>query len=113
MAVKTYPFSTAKHAHDIEFFRNRLLNRMGDMECGFDSEGNDVAWDKDAYEAMEKVLYSPVFESINRKMYGACGRPIWLTGKEIGMAKEIVAWASNTRAATCVKNGRYDLLKYC
>ena len=111
--MKTYPFSTAKHAHDIEFYVNRLRNMMGDMECGFDSEGNDVPWDREKYEAMERAVENPVLRSLRSKMCGACGRPVWLTGPEIGLAKEIVGWAGETRAATCAKNGRYDLLKYC
>lgn len=112
-SIKTYPFSTAKYAHSIEFYWNRIRNMMADMECGFDSEGNDVKWDKDRYEAMERAIENPVFKSLLSKVYAGCGRPVWLTGPEIGLAKEIVAWASETRAATCVANGRYDLLKYC
>lgn len=113
MANRTYPFSTAKHAHDIDLFRNRVLNEMGDMECGFDSYGNDVPWDEEKYEAMRRSIENPTFRSMFSKVMSGCGRPVLLTGPEIGLAKEIVVWASETRAATCVKNGRYDLLKYC
>lgn len=105
--MKTYPFSTEKHAHDIEFYVNRLRNTMSDMDCG------EIPYDKAAYEAMDRAVESPILASIRNKMCGACGRTIWLTGPEIGLAKEIVVWARETRAATCLKNGRYDLLKYC
>lgn len=36
-----------------------------------------------------------------------------LTGKQIALAKQIVMWASETRASTCIEAGRYDLLQYC
>lgn len=113
MANKTYPFSVAKNAHSIEFWWNRMRNILSDMECGFDSEGNDVPWDEARYDAIEKAINDPVFLSLKDKIYSAPAPVIWLTGPEIGKAKEICAWASETRAATCVANGRYDLLKYC
>ena len=31
---KTYPFSAAKHAHDIEFYANRIWLTMREMEDG-------------------------------------------------------------------------------
>ena len=108
MSVKTYPFSAAKHAHDIEFFRNRMLNIMDDMICG------EIPMNREWYDATEKLMDSDLFRSMFDKVIGACCRPvIYLTGPEIGLAKKIMGWASETRAATCVKNGRYDLLKYC
>lgn len=106
--MKTYPFSARKHAHDIEFFWNRMQNVMDDMRCG------EVPMDKEWYEATFELLDSDVFRSMFSKISGACCCPvIYLTGPEIGLAKKIVIWASETRAATCIKNGRYDLIKYC
>lgn len=108
MGIKTYPFSAAKHAHDIEFWYHRMRNILDEMISG------DIPMDKARYEKIEKALEDPVFESMFSKVMSACCRPvIYLTGPEIGKAKEICAWASETRAATCVANGRYDLLKYC
>ena len=36
-----------------------------------------------------------------------------VAGKQIALAKRIVMWASETRASTCIKAGRLDLLQYC
>lgn len=79
---KTYPFSVRKHAHDIEFYRNRLFNTMHDMEMG------EIPMDTKRYD----------------RIYD---------GKQIGLAKKIVIWASETRAQSCIERGRLDLLKYC
>lgn len=110
--MKTYPFSVARNAHNIEFWWHRMRNIMGDMECGFDSEGNDVPWDAARYDAIEKAIEDPVFKSLLSKISGPAP-VVWLTGPEIGKAKEICAWASETRAETCIRNGRLDLIKYC
>ena len=107
MANKTYPFSTAKHAHDIEFYWNRIHNELDEMCCG------DAPMDKEKFNKLNDACDNPVLASLMSKIASCCGRPVWLTGPEIGLAKEIVVWASETRAATCVANGRYDLLKYC
>lgn len=101
---KRYPFSAAKHAHDIEFYHNRLFNSMREMECG------DAPWDDKKYDWMEE-MYDKV-EEIRNEMFG-CPPVVYLTGKQIGLAKQIVAWASNERARICIKNGRYDLVQYC
>ena len=37
--AKLYPFSVQKHAHDIEFRKNRVWNTLRDMESG------EVPWD--------------------------------------------------------------------
>lgn len=104
---KRYPFSAAKHAHDIEFYHNRLWLTAREMECG------EIPMDKARYERITKMLDGDLRE-LQNAMSGACCCPvIYLTGKQIGLAKKIVAWASETRAQTCIKNGRYDLVKYC
>lgn len=108
MANKTYLFSAAKHAHDIEFHWNKMRNILSDMECG------EIPMDSKKYDGISNLIESDTYRSLLNKIYSACCRPvIYLTGPEIGLAKEIVAWASEARAATCIKNGRYDLLKYC
>lgn len=101
---KKYPFSAAKHAHDIEFYHNRLFNTMCEMESG------DIPMDKKKYEWMLDV-YDKVDE-LREQMCG-CAPVVYLTGKQIGLAKQIVMWASEERASICIKNGRYDLLQYC
>ena len=103
---KRYPFSAEKHAHDIEFYYNRISNIMYDMESG------EIPMDMERYNKLNDMKYGPLQELMN-ELYGACGRVVYLTGKQIGLAKKIVIWASNTRANTCIEKGRYDLLKYC
>ena len=106
MATKMYPFSTEKHAHDIEFYSNRLYNTMVDMETG------EIPYDEEQYNRIHDMYYGELRE-LRNCMAGMCGRPVYLTGKQIALAKKIVAWASGTRAATCIAKGRYDLVKYC
>ena len=103
---KTYPFSLPKHAHDIEFYRNRLSCIMYDMESG------EIPMDKARYDRIYDMYYGPL-EDLMNAIYGSRSPIAQLTGPQIGLAKEIVAWASETRAASCIKRGRFDLLKYC
>ena len=105
--MKLYPFSTAKHAHDIEFFRNRLYNTMYDMENG------EIPMDSKRYDAMENMYNGDSLELLEAVMNSRDGKVCYLTGKQIGLAKEIVAWASNQRAASCVAAGKFQYLKYC
>ena len=103
---KRYPFSTAKHAHDIEFYHNRIWNTARKMETG------EIPMDKARYERITAMLDGDLRDLMNA-MCGACGRPVFLTGKQIALAKNIVIWASETRVNTCIKQGRYDLIRYC
>ena len=104
---KRYPFSAAKHAHDIEFYHNRLWLTARAMEDG------EIPMDKDRYNRIQGMLYGELNE-LQQALAGACCRPIvYLTGKQIGLAKKIVVWASETRANTGIERGRYDLVKYC
>ena len=104
---KRYPFSAEKHAHDIEFYYNRISNTMADMETG------EIPMDSERYDKLYDMKYGPLMDLMNT-LAGACCCPVvYLTGKQIGLAKKIVAWASETRAATCISKGRYDLVKYC
>ena len=104
---KRYPFSAAKHAHDIEFYHNRLWLTARAMEDG------EIPMDKERYSRIQNMLYGDL-NDLQQALAGCCCSPIvYLTGKQIGLAKKIVVWASETRAATCIRNGRYDLIKYC
>lgn len=108
MTQKLYPFSTRKHAHDIEFYRNRLYNTMCAMERGdmpMDGERYDRIYD--FYNGELEELYDAVCFNTRD------GIVSYLTGKQIALAKQIVLWASETRAQSCIESGRLDLLQYC
>ena len=49
--AKTYPFSAAKHAHDIVFYANRLFNTMAAMDA------NEIPYDADRYKRIEDMYY--------------------------------------------------------
>lgn len=105
MAAKLYPFSVQKHAHDIEFAKNRTRNLMSEIE--FDEreataeEYNALC---DRYEALTGLLLA-VLDSRD-------GRIAYLTGPQIALAKECVAWASNTRAESLIAAGKTEYLQY-
>lgn len=108
MAQKMYPFSTRKHAHDIEFYKNRLYNTMCDMENG------EIPWDGERYEKMYEFYFGELMELYDAVCFNTRdGVVSYLTGKQIALAKQIVVWASETRASSCIKRGRLDLLQYC
>lgn len=106
-AEKTYPFSVRKHAHDIEFYRNRLFNTMHDMEMG------EIPMDTKRYDRIYEMYYGDLEELYSMMFASRDGITVQLTGKQIGLAKKIVIWASETRAQSCIERGRLDLLKYC
>ena len=106
--AKTYPFSTQKHAHDIEFYRNRLFNTMHDMESG------EIPMDAKRYDRIYEMYNGELEELYNAVCYNTRdGRISYLTGPQIALAKKIVTWASETRANSCIERGRLDLLQYC
>ena len=75
---KLYPFSTAKYAHVIANYKYTLQNRLYDL----DSE------DEAYWKLMDKITE---INGLLNRMSGACGRPVWLTGKEIALAKKCIA----------------------
>ncbi len=105
--AKTYPFSVRKHAHDIEFYRNRLFITMHDMESG------EIPWDDDRYDRIHDMYYGPLEDLSNMMFSSRDGITVQLTGSQIALAKRIVIWASETRANSCIERGRLDLLQYC
>ena len=108
MAEKKYPFSTRKHAHDIEFYRNRLYNIMADMESG------EIPMDANRYDKIYDFYHGELEELYDAVCYNTRdGIVSYLTGKQIALAKKIVLWASETRANSCIEAGRLDLLQYC
>lgn len=105
--MKTYPFSMSKHAHDIEYYHNHLYNTMRDMENG------EIPWDEARYDAMRE-MYDGKLADLMDAIY-ACRNPyvVQLTGEQIGLAKKIVFWASESRANHLIKAGKRQYLKYC
>lgn len=79
MMAKTYPFSARKHTHDIEFRRNYVFNLMHEGWTGYDK------------------LYKQLTELVSAMCGGA--PVVYLTGKQIQLAKESVAWAAIQRGA--------------
>lgn len=89
MKQKLYPFSVQKHAHDIEYRRNFVFCRMADSNTGVISEihFNDL---HKLHQDLTSLLLA-VKDSRD-------GKVAYLTGKQIGLAKETVAWAANARS---------------
>ena len=106
MSEKKYPFSVQKHAHDIEFRKNRVWCFIRDMETG------DAPWDDKMYDGLRAHL-DDLEELLEAVLFGGDGRVAYLTGKQIGLAKDCVAWASGVRANSLIENGKLEYLKYC
>ncbi len=89
--AKLYPFSLAKHGHDIEFRYNRLKNIEHDYFC----EGLKLT---DAeYDKLEKELelVTKAYEIILNTFSN--GKVVWVDGATLGILKECVAWATTER----------------
>ncbi len=105
--MKKYPFSIQKHAHSIEFYHNHLFNTMKAMENGeipMDEVRHDQMYD--FYHGELRELYEAMFDSRD-------GKIVYLTGKQIGLAKKIVIWASEQRANSLIRAGKTQYLRYC
>ena len=89
---KLYPFSAEKHAHDIEFRKNRVANELHDL---LNSEGTA---DGNQIDKMEALLND--LRNLLSVILGTCrdGKIAYLTGPQIALAKESVAWAAEARA---------------
>lgn len=88
--AKTYPFSVAKHAHDIEYRYNFVYNRVYDSEGEHGWTAEQVARGEEELDRLNDLRQSLLFNGD--------GRVAWLTGKEYGLAKECVIWATERRA---------------
>jgi hypothetical protein len=95
MATKTYPFSGTKHAHDIEFRRNRCFNLMHDMEVG------TAPWSEAEYDRLQD-LHDKLTDLLLCMHEGVCQVP----GRLYGLAKETVLWAAEARATTAGRHRR-------
>ena len=101
--MKWYYFSFAKHAHDIQFRINRLQNTLDDAWYG------NIKLSGEQVEKMEKEI-----EDLNEVLNCWDGRPASkIPANLYGVAQNAVTWARETRSASCVLNGRSDLLEYC
>lgn len=104
MESKLYPFSVQKHAHSIEFRRNRAFCDMCEAEER-NATSAEIGKLEDLYDALTDLLLA-VMDSRD-------GRIAYLTGKQIGLAKETVEWASNSRAESLIARGKTEYLQYC
>ena len=92
--TKLYPFSTQKHAHDIEYRRNRAYIEMRDYE-------DDFKFDDTYYKL--RTLYDDLTDLLQAVLNSRDGKICYLTGKQIGLAKESVLWSANRRASATIK----------
>lgn len=96
---KLYPFSMEKHAHDIELVRNRAKNRMYAME------GGEFPMDSKEYDFLE-IQVKRLTELLLAVMDGSRdGRISYITGPQIGFAKEVVFMAAEIRANAIAREG--------
>lgn len=87
MTTKRYPFSLRKHAHDLEFRRNRAKNELGrKMTEGTLKKGEEERYLKLIDDLAEITLTYPDGNGV-----------VWLTGKQYGLAVESVGWANSMR----------------
>lgn len=89
--TKLYPFSVQKHAHDIEYRYNRAKIEMCDM---IDERRINL----DTFDKLEELCDNLV--DLMHALRNGDGRVCWLTGKQYGLAKECVIWASNRRISS-------------
>lgn len=92
MAVKRYPFNVERYAHDIAFRRNRAINERGELEAKRELNEKEKA-DLAALEKLIEALGDLLLAFMDRNERGI----VWLTGPEIGLAKESCAWAAAER----------------
>ena len=83
--MKTYYFSTAKHAHDIEFRFARLTNLRARLE----SDGKPIS------ASLSHTIES--LDKIRDYMSGACGNAICLPADLYAVAVDTVGWAASMR----------------
>ena len=87
--TKKYPFNVEKHSHDIGFRRNRAMNERDEKE----SNGTLTEEERRQYDALIDELGDLLITFLDRDYRGI----VWLTGKEYGLAKECVCWATAMR----------------
>ena len=105
--MKTYPFSIQKNAHSIELYYNHIKNTLSDMESG------EVPMDRARYDFLADFLDRELLPLYTSMFDSRDGRLVYLTGPQIGLAKKIVAWASERRAVSLIAAGKTEYLQYC
>lgn len=88
---KLYPFNAQKHAHDIEFRKNRCYNERLEMVLEV-SNFDQKLYDK--LDEMECLLSDLLCAIIGTQ---DCRGIAWLTGKQWALAQESVLWATSMR----------------
>lgn len=104
---KTYPFSVQKHAHDIELYRNHLFITRYNME------GGEIPMEQKRYDRICAMMDGPLAELRDMMHSSRDGKVVYLTGKQIALAKKIVAWASESRATALAEAGKFEYIQYC
>lgn len=105
--MKKYPFSVAKNAHSVEYYYNHVRNIMYDVESG------DVHMESAEYNKLYDFFNDELLPLYEEMFNSRDGRVVYLTGKQLGLAKMIVAWASEQRASSLIKAGKFEYLQYC
>jgi hypothetical protein len=85
---KRYPFSLRKHAHDLEFRRNRAKNELGRKSINNTLRDGEEARYENLIDNLAEILLT--FPDANGV--------VWLTGRQYGLAKESVVWAESMRS---------------
>ena len=88
--MKLYP-TTLKHAHDVEFRRNRAKNELSDNYTN-----NGAMTEAEINEA--EILIDRLGELLEQLMNSRDGRIAYIEGKYIPLYRETQAWAANARA---------------
>ena len=88
--MKKYPFNARKYAHDIEYRRDAVFCQLHDVE-------NDLSAD-DKLVCQLARLYGDLTDILLDIKGGMDARGIvFLTGAQIGLAKETILWAGCRR----------------
>lgn len=85
--AKTYPFSTRKNQHHIEYFRNWCYNNKDNPEYSVERQSHIES----CYETATDLLLS-IQDNMDRRTGVS-----YLTGEEYAIAKKIIAWAETKR----------------
>lgn len=110
--MKKYPFSAAKHQHDITLAYNRVRNTIDDLvnEDWSKLSQSEKSAKRAELDRLETLLekFTPIYHAVYQQFPVA-----WFTGAQYQMAKAMVIAATEFRAGKCIEQGRIDLLKYC
>lgn len=106
---RKYYFSAAKHAHDIDYYDNRLSNLVHEAYYEDDESAGVILAKKygdDFIDALDDFRRNQLYNLWSAINFNSNGKISMLTGPEIGLAKEVVAWADGQRSGA---SGRLDV----